>query len=919
METGAVKLLDAALYRRGVLVTALARWLSFGLAFLCFAFVWNLPETRPRPAAAVLVGYLAIQLAASLPRRGYPSRRWVKALLDATDSLAVGLGAAFSGGLRSPIWLLLYPHAVAVSVRRGLLYAMAFSALDAAIVVLLAWGSDQPLGALHALAILFCGFMGGTTSSYLHAVQNRLSRVNEELGTANRQLSQTLGAQIAAQRQQELALARYQASEERYRRLLERIQDGVLIIQEGRAVYANQAFASMVGETPEALRGRDFLELAPPDDRDELARRYRTWEEKGTEAGSLECRLRRHDGSALLASVRAGSVEFEGRRSVIATVRDISRERAMERDLKAHAGRLAAVNELANAVDLNLTVEDILRVVAEGATRLLSFEELTIALVEEAGQAVDLLLPVEGGLRHERLPVRRDELAWAFGGGFGWCRVAGSSAPTHAERLLGREVASLATVPLVFKGRVIGSLNLGRREPVPFSSLELAALEPLARHVASALENARLLEAVRRRSEELESLLEVGRSITERLDLRDVLPLVTRSVNRVMDTRHCLLLLRSGDRLTVAAQEGIEPEGVEIFKDLLVGESLSGRVVSEGRPIACEEMGADPRLKFAEIVRRYGYRSFLGVPLRRGSEILGTLEVVTKEPRLFSPEEQDVMAAFAAQAAVAIDNARLLDEAHVRLSEAEEARRRLEDLHRLRQQYLRNVSHEFRTPLTVIKGYAEFLKESPPGTTSLSEVLGIVVESSDRLIDMVDTLIDVSRLEQEEAEKLLHVQSLDLAEVAGGSVESFRGPAARKGIALELDFPGMALRLQGDANLLHQVVRKLVDNALKYSPNGGRVVVRGREDGEELSLEVADQGIGIPPEHVPRIFEKFYTVDGSLTRRVGGTGVGLYLVREIVRLHQGTVSVESLPGQGSVFSVRLPRQLRGTWRQPALA
>jgi two-component system phosphate regulon sensor histidine kinase PhoR len=268
---------------------------------------------------------------------------------------------------------------------------------------------------------------------------------------------------------------------------------------------------------------------------------------------------------------------------------------------------------------------------------------------------------------------------------------------------------------------------------------------------------------------------------------------------------------------------------------------------------------------------------------------------------------------------VAIDNARLLEEAHDRLSESEEANRRLEDLHRLRQQYLRNVSHEFRTPLTVIKGYAEFLQGSPPGAVSLGEILGVVVESCDRLIDMVDTLIDVSRLEQEEAEKLLHVQSLDLAEVAGGPVESFRASAARKGISLVLEFPGAGLRLQGDANLLHQVVRKLVDNALKYSPNGGRVVVRGREDGEGLALEVADQGIGIAPEHLPRIFEKFYTVDGSLTRRVGGTGVGLYLVREIVRLHRGTVTVESDPGHGSVFSVRLPRQLPGTWHQPALA
>jgi two-component system phosphate regulon sensor histidine kinase PhoR len=103
------------------------------------------------------------------------------------------------------------------------------------------------------------------------------------------------------------------------------------------------------------------------------------------------------------------------------------------------------------------------------------------------------------------------------------------------------------------------------------------------------------------------------------------------------------------------------------------------------------------------------------------------------------------------------------------------------------------------------------------------------------------------------------------------------------------------------------VVRKLVDNAVKYSRSGGRVEVRARLEEGNVLLEVEDVGIGIPAEHLDRIFEKFYTVDGGLDRRAGGAGVGLYLVREIVRLHEGTVRVESRPGHGSLFAVRLPR------------
>jgi signal transduction histidine kinase len=184
------------------------------------------------------------------------------------------------------------------------------------------------------------------------------------------------------------------------------------------------------------------------------------------------------------------------------------------------------------------------------------------------------------------------------------------------------------------------------------------------------------------------------------------------------------------------------------------------------------------------------------------------------------------------------------------------------------------------------------------------------VESCDRVIDLVDTLLEVSRVEQTEAERILELQTLDLRELAAASLEPVRPAAERKGVALDLEFTGDSLELEGDRGLLRQVVRKLVDNAVKYSPPGARVAVRGSARGDELALEVEDRGIGISQEHLSRIFEKFYMVDGGVTRRVGGTGVGLYLVREIVKLHHGAVDVQSLPGQGSVVSVRLPRRIK---------
>jgi PAS domain S-box-containing protein len=873
------------------------------------------------PALAVGLGYAAFSLGNLLLQRLYPRSRAIRIAHDLGDAFAIGLGAWFSGAMQSPIWLLFYLHVAAVSVRGGLAYALAIGCLDAAIVgVMAALSAGDSLVGFHALALFGTAFMGGSTSSYLHRVQERLAEAYEELSVKNRQLVETIAAHEASRHEQEEAMALLRASEVRYRRLLERMQDGVLIIQDGRIAYANSHMAELVGEPAESLLGMDFGQLVPREDRADLAERYQRWEESQAVSGVLESRVATRGGQVIHVAVRAGSVEFEGRRSVIATIRDTTREREMQRSIKANAARLAAINEIANAVNLSLTAEDIFGVAADEVRHLVEFDRLTIALLEPHEVGVEVIA-VGAGSRRQAAPFTRDAVAWAFRRPLAWCH-GGEEPPPHLVQGLMAEAGmqAVATVPLVSKERVIGSMNLGRFLATPFTARDLEVLESVARHVAIALDNARLLEAVRTRSQEFESLLEVGRGIVARLDLDELLPLVTRSVNRIMHTHSCVLLLRRGEHLELAASEGVEPEVVQAFDRLAVGESLSGWVAREGRPLAIEDMRKEPRAKFADLTSRYGYRSYLCVPLKLGDDVLGTLEVVTRELTHFSLEQQELMGAFAAQAAVAIANARLFEQARTHLAQTEEANRRLEQLDRLRQQYLRNVSHEFRTPLTVIKGYAEYLMDSgAEDDAALRNVMRVVLESSERVIDLVDTLIEVSRIEQGGAETTLQVQRLDLRELAASSIEPLRFLAAKKKIELTLDFPEGPLQLQGDGGLLLQVVRKLVDNALKYSAGGSRVVVRGREVAAGLSLEVEDSGIGIEAEHIPRIFEKFYTVDGGLARRAGGTGVGLYLVREIVRLHRGSVDVESHPGQGSVFSVRLPRQFQSPSREAALA
>jgi PAS domain S-box-containing protein len=914
--------MEPHLFRRGRFITGLSRAFSVALGFAALLLLWQSPRVRPVPALLAAAAYVGFAAFAFLWQRVHGGSRKLRTAHDFADALGVGIGSYFTGG--SPFWLLLYPHIVAVSVRGGLRYALLMGLFDASIVAALGMTAPpdsgfRALGTLYAVSVLWCAFMGGSVSSYLQEVQARLARTNEELTTQNQRLERAIADSEQSRREQEQALLRLSASEERYRTLLERIQDGVLIVSDGRIVYLNQVFAQMAGAPPEVLIGADFRELIPPEDRDVISERYRRFEEQHAPTGELIARMRTRQGDTLTVSLRAGALEFQGLRAVIITLRDISRERRMEQEMRAQATRLAAVNDIASAVNQSLTVDDILSMAAAEAQRIVAFDRLTIALIDEGGSGIELVAGGGDG-RRERPALRRQDVAWAFRRPTSWHPSGEEPEPRHLTELLaGDALRSFASIPLLSKDRVIGALLLGRQAALPFTADDIAAMEGVVSHIAVALDNARLLEAVRRRSREFESVVEIGRRIVERLELDEILPLVTRSVNRIMGTHHCVLMLKDRDALVVGAQEGLEPEVIAGFTGQKVGESLTGWVAGEGRPLVIFDMLSDSRLEYADVVRRFGYRSYICVPLRRGHETLGTLEVVTKEPRSFSAEDQDIMTAFADQAAVAIDHARLFRATRSHVAELAAANARLAELDRLRQQYLRNVSHEFRTPLTVIRGYAEYLLSGPaPEEPALHDVMHTVMESCDRLIDMVDTLIEVSRVEQGAAAETLAVRELDLRSVVHSSVETFKAACERRHIELRLDLPQQPLRVQGDSELLHQVVRKLVDNALKYSSAGGRVVVRGRPDGTHTLLEVEDSGIGIPEEHLPRIFEKFYMVDGGLTRRVGGTGVGLYLVREILRLHGGSVCVASRPGQGSVFTVKLPMEWKGSG-QTALA
>lgn len=229
----------------------------------------------------------------------------------------------------------------------------------------------------------------------------------------------------------------------------------------------------------------------------------------------------------------------------------------------------------------------------------------------------------------------------------------------------------------------------------------------------------------------------------------------------------------------------------------------------------------------------------------------------------------------------------------------------LRRLERVRTEFVGNVSHELKTPLTSIKGYVETLLDMEIEQPVVNKFLNVIGKESDRLSRLIGDLLDLSRLEAKRNTQLIPTR---LQDVMDNVTTILQSEAEKKAITLKIFIPPLLPRVMGIEEQLNQVFINLIENAIKYTPEGGRVVVSAEADENWVTLRVVDNGVGIPPEDLDRIFERFYRVDKARSRQAGGTGLGLSIVKHIVKGHGGDIWVESKVGVGSLFTVKFQRE-----------
>ena len=304
--------------------------------------------------------------------------------------------------------------------------------------------------------------------------------------------------------------------------------------------------------------------------------------------------------------------------------------------------------------------------------------------------------------------------------------------------------------------------------------------------------------------------------------------------------------------------------------------------------------------------------SCLCVPLYATGRIIGTLNLGADEPEAFSKHAMEVLDQVAPHVAVAMRNAHLLDNLQRSLEEVtraqeelHQANEELKTLDEMKTNLLSNVSHELRTPLVSVLGYTDMIYNGKAGPTNevQREYLSICLRNTEKLVTLIENLLDFSRLHS--GDETLVSGSFDLVECARSSVQSVRPVADARQIVLALEPSEEPIVVEGDKGKLGQVFDNLLSNAVKFNHNGGSITLTlDRADGE-VDVKVADTGIGIPPEALEKVFTRFYQYDSSSTRQYGGTGIGLAIAQDIIRLHGSRITVTSEVGKGSCFRFSL--------------
>jgi signal transduction histidine kinase len=405
--------------------------------------------------------------------------------------------------------------------------------------------------------------------------------------------------------------------------------------------------------------------------------------------------------------------------------------------------------------------------------------------------------------------------------------------------------------------------------------------------------------ALRITSQRLERLLEISRNLTSTHDLPLLFQLIVDVACELTQSQAASILLydRTSGELRFEAVLDSQMDDL-LHMSVPLDSSVAGRIFSNAQPVIIQDATSDSRI-YRRIDRQLNFqtRSLIGVPLIVKQEPIGVLEAVNKKDEAnYTEDDMAILETLASQAAIAIQNARLL----IQLQDANTDLRRLD---RMKSDFIAIASHELRTPLGLILGHATFIKDMV--SSDLQDQMEVIIRSALRLKTIIEDLAAIAH--EEEGQSKVRRAPFSMKQLISDMGSRFSDIAVKKNIALTFDVPEEDdLTVDGDREKIDIALTNLIQNALTFTDPEGQVGIKAEVSGGYVKVFVVDTGIGIPEDDIERVFDRFYQVESHLTRKHGGMGLGLSIAKTMIEMHNGQIWCESKEGTGSLFCFMLP-------------